>query len=245
MAFPAKEPVSRAAAPAATDGELVMRFVRRRDQSAIAELVHKHAPMVMAVCRQVLGSRADAEDAFQATFLILAKRAGAIERKSCVAGWLYRVAYRTAMRLEVRRRRGKLEPLSEDLPGEPEVFSIISERETRRTLHEELARLPPKYREPILLFYFAGKTREEIAEELECTDAAVKGRLARGRKALRLALARRGVGLSVALGVAIAASPSSSAATAVLTKKTILACTSALKRGADIASCSPKAIQLA
>jgi RNA polymerase sigma factor (sigma-70 family) len=245
MTSPAKKLASPPAPPCATDGELLMRFVRHRDRSAIGELVHKHAPMVMAVCRQVLGGRADAEDAFQATFLILVKRARAIERKSCVAGWLYRVAYRTAMRLAVRRRRDRSEPLVAEPAGEPEVFSIISERETRRTLHEEIARLPSKYREPILLFYFAGKTREEIAEELECTDATVKGRLARGRQALRLALARRGVGLSVALGAAVAATPSSTAAAAALADKTILACTSALERGADVASCSPKAIQLA
>ena len=114
MTLPAKPLEVLHEPPAAADGELLMRFVRHRDQGAIGELVEKHAPMVMAVCRQILGSRPDAEDAFQATFLILARRAASIERKSSVAGWLYRVAQRTSLRLAAKRRRHRSEPLTYD-----------------------------------------------------------------------------------------------------------------------------------
>ena len=194
-----------------TDSELLLDFVRHRQQRAFAELVDKHAAMVLGVCRQILRDPHDAEDAFQATFMILALRAEAIQKSASVGAWLHRVAYRTAMRAAKRRQQRKTEPLA-DIAGEEEVWSNIAQQELQTVLHHELARLPQRYRAVLVLCYLEGKTRNDAADELECTEQSVKALLARGRQLLRMRLARRGALLSVVLGVAAMSSRSAEAA---------------------------------
>src|SRR5262249_43051187 len=134
------------------DRALLERFVAGRDEAAFAALVRRHGPMVLGVCRRLVGNEHDAEDAFQATFLVLARRAGAVARRELLANWLYGVARRTALELRkrtVRRqsRERQIEPLPDPAAGpEPEI-----DRELQALLDQELGRLPAKYRVPILL----------------------------------------------------------------------------------------------
>ena len=178
---------------ATTDRELLMRFVRRRDEDALTDLIEKHAAMVLAVCTQILRHRQDAEDAFQATFLILAQRAHKIRRGEAVGGWLYQVAYRTAMRAAKRRQERRAQPIVDFEPASDERWAEITEREEAALLHEELDRLPEKLRAPLVLCFLEGKSQREAAEELACPPRTVKDRVARGKQMLRMRLARRGV----------------------------------------------------
>lgn len=203
----------------ATDGELLMAFSKHRDEAAFAQLVDRHAPLVWSVCHQVLGNRADVEDAFQATFLILATRAQTIRASDSAAAWLYRVAHRTAIALWRDRRKRDTTPLNgHDVVG-PEVNPLerLGEQHAVTVLVEELRTLPEKYQSPLVLCYLEGLSRSAAAEALDCTTAAVKGRLARGRRMLRERLARRGVALSVA---------AAAAATGVASAQTVVASSS-------------------
>src|SRR5690348_12966270 len=136
---------------APADGPLVERFVGARDQAAFAELVRRHGPMVLGVCRRLLRHGADAEDAFQATFLVLARRAGSIRKQGSVGSWLYGVARRVALRAraEAARRRPHGPPVTAAAPPDPAAEAARAE--LRPLLDEELARLPEKYRAPLVL----------------------------------------------------------------------------------------------
>jgi RNA polymerase sigma factor (sigma-70 family) len=197
------------------DGELLQRFADCRDEAAFATLLRRHGPMVLSVCRGLLRNSHDADDAFQATFLVLVRRAGSLHKRACLGSWLYGVAYRTALnarraaaRREARERRAQAMPNTES----PE--QMAAERELAEVLHEEVNRLPARYRAPIVLCYLEGKTNEEAARRLCCPKGTVVSRLARGRDRLRGRLVRRGVVLSgsglaarLAEGVAPAALP--------------------------------------
>jgi RNA polymerase sigma factor (sigma-70 family) len=189
-----------------SDGQLLEGFTRRREEAAFAALVDRHGPMVLGICRRVLHQAHDAEDAFQATFLALARKAGSISRGESVGGWLYRVAYRLAARLKVRADRRS----AEELPalagpgGEPPLQ--VAWRELCAVLDEELGRLPAKFRTPLVLCYLRGNTHEETAQELGWPLGTVRSRLARAREILRANLTRRGLALSAAaLGTLLAA----------------------------------------
>jgi RNA polymerase sigma factor (sigma-70 family) len=144
-----------------------------------------------------LRHRQDVEDAFQATFLILARKGGAIRAADSAAGWLYRVAFRTALAARQRRRRLGVEPLADDPPGTLEdQLASIERSEQCETLLEELHALADRYRQPLVLCYLEGRTRQEAADELGLSLASVKGRLARGLRVLRTRLAYRGLALS-------------------------------------------------
>ena len=188
----------------ATDGELLTRFIRDRQQEAFTELVSRHASMVLGVCRRILGDEHEAEDVFQAKFLILANHADRIRRRrsSSVAAWLHRVAYRAALRAaQARRRKGKL--LKNDVESlELEQWRKIARQEEQNLLHEELNRLPELYREAVVLCCLEGKTRAEAARQLASTPEAVQKRVARGQQILRSRLARRGVAVTAALAAA-------------------------------------------
>lgn len=185
-----------------TDAELLQRFIGARDEDAFHEIVKRHGQLVMGVCLQLLKHRQDAEDAFQASFLILASRARSIESRSCLASWLYRVAFRTALRASKRRRNSMT--LDDHEPSSDEdSLQLIYHTSLRQALYEELQALPESYRTPIILCYLEQKTRAEAADELESTEPSIKARLARGKRMLRLRLAKRGVGLSVALTVVL------------------------------------------
>ena len=207
-------PTTRAIPP--TDGERLMCFVRHRDEAAFAEVVESHSTLVWSVCWQILRQRQDAEDAFQATFLILARKAHTIKANDSAAAWLYRVAFRTALRLKERRSRRREESLEEQRLSDESIavddqLDAVATSEQASALMEELHALPARYQRPLILHYFEAKSRAAIAEELGCTTAAIKGRLARARGMLRTRLARRGVALSTAMTVASTAFEASAA----------------------------------
>jgi RNA polymerase sigma factor (sigma-70 family) len=180
------------------DRHLLERFVRGQDQAAFAALVQRHGPMVLGVCRRLLHDAHQAEDAFQATFLVLVHKARSIGRPESLGPWLHGVAYRTAARARQAARRRTREREAAGMPdGDPAVELVW--RELRQVLDEELGRLAEKYRAPLVLFYLEGKTTEEVARQLGCPKGTVLSRLARGRDRLRHRLVRRGVALSAGL----------------------------------------------
>jgi RNA polymerase sigma factor (sigma-70 family) len=170
-----------------TDRQLLERFTRDRDQAAFAALLERHGPMVLAVCRRVLGRSADADDAFQATFLVLVRRATAVDWHDSLGGWLYAVAHRVACKARATRAA---DPVPQATPQEvPTVTDadpplVAAQRELCAVLDEELARLPEKYRLPLVLCYLEGRTNEEAARQLGWTKGTVSGRLARARDLL-------------------------------------------------------------
>jgi RNA polymerase sigma factor (sigma-70 family) len=183
----------------ATDGELLRRFADRRDEMAFLGLVHRHGPLVWGVCRRLLGNEADAEDAFQATFLILVRRAGSIRRPGLLGNWLYGVAYRTACkaRAQACRRRKQEQCVAQravETSGADPLWADL-----RPILDEEVSRLPDKYRAAFVLCYLQGRTNEEAARLLACPKGTILSRLARARQRLRFRLARRGLAVSSVL----------------------------------------------
>jgi RNA polymerase sigma factor (sigma-70 family) len=189
-----------------TDSELLARFVRSRDAAAFELLFWRHGPMVRGVCQRVLGNTSDAEDAFQATFLVLARKAGSVARGTAFAGWLYRVAWRTSLNArKTRGRRGARERrLGDfpDLPARDDPARWAMDDEVQRVLDGELARLPEKLRLPLVLCDLEGRSHAAAAAELRCPLGTINSRLARGREKLRDRLLRKGVpsaGLAVAL----------------------------------------------
>jgi RNA polymerase sigma factor (sigma-70 family) len=193
------------------DPELLHRFTTRRDEAAFATLVQRHGPLVWGVCRRVLAQTQDAEDAFQATFLVLARKAGAVHWRRDVANWLYAVALRVALkaRSEAARRRWQERQIAAMAP--PEQQADAGADEVRPVLDEELRRLPCKYRAPLVLHYFEGQTYAEAARVLGVPAGTVSARLARARAMLRRRLTRRGLSLSGAGLAAVLAETSASA----------------------------------
>jgi len=175
------------------DHDLLRRFHAQRDEAAFHALLRRHGPMVLDVCRAASGNDADAEDAFQATFLALARQAGAIRKAASLASWLHGVAYRTA--LKARARAGLRRRCEARLPPrEASEFDDLTWREVRQVLHEELNGLADRYRAPLVLCYLEGKTQEQAANELGVAKSTLRERLERGRELLRARLARRGLG---------------------------------------------------
>jgi RNA polymerase sigma factor (sigma-70 family) len=196
--------------PEPPDHQLLGRFARDRDEAAFAALLRRHGPMVLRVCRGVLHDLHDAEDAFQAAFVLLARKAGSIHRREAVSGWLYRVAYRVAVRARANTARRKvLEQRAVPMPPADPVLDM-SLREVQDVLFEELEGLPEQYRAPLVLCALEEKPLEEAARLLGWTRGAVKGRLQRGREALRARLRRRGIDLPVTLAAAALALHSAS-----------------------------------
>jgi RNA polymerase sigma factor (sigma-70 family) len=195
-----------------SDGQLLARFVSRQDEAAFAALVERHSGLVMGVCRRVLHHRHDAEDAFQATFLVLAQKAGAIRNREAVGGWLYEVAYHIAARARAQaaRRRSSERQATPMPPDDPPAETVWPE--LRPVLDEELHRLPEKYRLPLVLCYLQGKSNREAAAELGWPVGSISRRLARARELLRHNLTRRGVALSGALLATVLAGAPASAA---------------------------------
>src|SRR5439155_21875977 len=184
-----------AAGPA--DADLLARFAAHRDEAAFELLVWRHGPLVLGVCRRWLRDPHAADDAFQATFLALARRAGAIRRRASVAGWLYCVAGRVAMAARERsaRRSAHERPLDGLAPpgSDPDPAAAAALAELRHALDDAVGRLPARYREPLVLTCFAGRSHAEAARELGCAVRTVESRLGRARQKLRAALVRRGL----------------------------------------------------
>jgi RNA polymerase sigma factor (sigma-70 family) len=180
-----------------SDAALLERFVRRGDEAAFELLVWRHGPMVLGVCRRVLRHEQDAEDAFQATFLVLARKAAEAGRRGSLGGWLYTVAYRVALRARQRRAAGGppaglrgVKPAADARPGPAD---LLAADDLRSVLDEEIGALPEKYRSTFVLCYLEGKTNAEAAELLGCPKGTVLSRLARARERLRQRLSGRGV----------------------------------------------------
>ena len=181
-----------------SDEQLLERFLARRDEAAeeaFTAIVQRHGPMVLGVCLRVLGDRHEAEDAFQATFLVLARKAASVIRRDKVANWLYGVACRTAKQARGRtaRRRAREERVGMSPHIEPSDGDLGDE--LRGILDEELARLPARYRAPIVLCELEGLSRQEAARRLGVPEGTISSRLARAKSQLRDRLARRGLGL--------------------------------------------------
>jgi RNA polymerase sigma factor (sigma-70 family) len=183
------------AADSLDDDRLLRRFVEDRDEAAFEVLLWRHGPMVLSVCRRLLGRGADADDAFQATFLALVRKAAGIRNPAALAGWLYRVAHRIALELRKERLRRPSVELDEVACFDAEPDDVP------RLVQEEVHRLPKKYREVVVLCYLQGRETAEAAEMIGCPRGTVLSRLATARDRLRSRLFRRGVALGAALAL--------------------------------------------
>jgi RNA polymerase sigma factor (sigma-70 family) len=178
------------------DAALLERFNVRHEEAAFAALLLRHGPMVLGVCRRVLGAGPDADDAFQATFLVLVRRAAAVRKGAPLAAWLYGVAQRVALKARAKRaaRQSRQRELADMARAEP--LDDRTWQELWPVLDEEIGRLPQKYQTPLVLCYFHGKTHEEAAQELGCPRRTLTSRLDRGRELLSRRLRKRGLALS-------------------------------------------------
>jgi RNA polymerase sigma factor (sigma-70 family) len=225
-----------------TDSQLLECFLARRDEAAFAALVRRHGPMVLGVCRRVLRNHHDAEDAFQATFLVLARKAGALRSRELVGNWLHGVAYRTALRaraMTVRRRaheqRVRERPRPDD--GWQELLPLLD---------QELDRLPERYRVAVVLCDLEGMTRREVARQLGVPEGTLSGRLTRARRLLARRLARHGLAVSGgALGAALAADRASAGVTATLAAATARAAVPAAGRALTAGMVPARVVALA
>jgi RNA polymerase sigma factor (sigma-70 family) len=182
-----------------SDEQLLQVFLTRRDDNAFAVLVHRHGPMVLHVCRRVLGHEQDAEDAFQATFLVLARHAASLRNKTSLASFLHGTAYRIALKAkQAAARRRKYEGQAPSRPP-ADPAEELSWREIRMLLDEEIARLPEKYRSVFIFCCLEELSRAETSQRLGLTERTVASRLAEARKRLSQRLARRGVELTAVL----------------------------------------------
>ncbi len=188
--------------PGCSDAQLLERFLTEQDETAFELLVRRHGTMVWSLCRRLLRDAHAAEDAFQATFLVLVRKAGSIGKRQAVAGWLHRVAWRIALRARAttarRLARHQGETDLDQLPA-PHRSSDPADQETSGILAEEVGRLPEKYRIPVVLCYLQGKTYDEAAQQLGWAKGTLSTRLTRARVLLRNQLTRRGIALSVPL----------------------------------------------
>ncbi|MGP0067046.1 MAG: RNA polymerase sigma factor [Isosphaeraceae bacterium] len=246
-----------------TDWELIDRFLSRRDEGgerAFGALVTRHGPMVMGVCRGMLADPSEVHDAFQATFLVLARRAGSIRKRGSIGSWLYGVAVRVAarerlssIRRQIRERR-TIEAVAA-IATESADPSPIDCDEGEAVVHQEVDRLPEKYRAPIVLCYFEGLTHDEAAERLSWPVGSVRSRLSRARDRLRARLTRRGVTAPSTLGplaawlIADADASTASAASALPVHLSTITARSATQfaigQGAGAGSLSTAALRLA
>jgi enediyne biosynthesis protein E4 len=181
-----------------TDTELLERFVQHKDEAAFEILLWRHGPMVLRTCRRIAPQRVDAEDAFQATFLVFCRKAGSIGKGEALGSWLYKVAYRIARKAQMQAARRETTADRVEEVAAPDAVDDLLWQDLRPILDEELNRLPEKYRAPVVLCYLEGKTKEQAARELGWPHGTVSGRLARAKEVLRARLGRRGVTLGAA-----------------------------------------------
>ena len=183
-----------------SDGRtLLQRYCSERDEEAFTALVYRHGGLVRSICRRVLPHDQDAEDAFQAAFLVFASKARSIRKTESVASWLHGVAYRVAMNAKRARRLSPQDSSATAARAQDEPVNAAALREVQTIVDEELTRLPERYRAPFVLCCLEGKSRAEAAVELGCKEGTVSSRMARARKELQQRLTRRGVILAAAL----------------------------------------------
>jgi RNA polymerase sigma factor (sigma-70 family) len=179
-----------------TDGTLLQRFVANREQAAFAALVQRHGGLVLGVCHRVLGDFHAAQDAVQATFLVLARKAGMLDRSGPLGGWLYKVAYHLALRSRGVAARQKLTERAADpadTTEQPAPESDLEIEEVRQAIREELEHLPEKYRAPLMLCYFDGRTHADAAREIGVPRGSMAKRIGEGLEFLRERLMDRGL----------------------------------------------------
>ncbi len=177
------------------DRELLRRFVSQGDEPAFAALVRRHGPAVLRLCRRVLRHEQDAEDAFQATFLVLSRQSASLCPRESLSGWLYAVAYRIAQKAKVAAARRRRHERCAAGRQDADPLAEITVREAHAILDRELARLPDRFRAPVVLCYLEGLTRDEAAQRLGWAPGTLKSRLEQARQRLRLRLAARGLAL--------------------------------------------------
>jgi RNA polymerase sigma factor (sigma-70 family) len=195
-----------------TDSELLQRFAVQREEAAFTTLLQRHGPMVLGVCRSILPEAQDAEDAFQATFLVLARQPRSIGKPASVASWLHGVAYRLAMRARAEAARRRAHERQAVMMPKVDPHEELIWRDLRPVLHEEVDRLPERYRLPFVLCYLEGKTNEEAADLLGWPKGTVLSSLSRARERLRRRLTRRGLALTSGLLAALLAPGAAQAA---------------------------------
>jgi RNA polymerase sigma factor (sigma-70 family) len=176
-----------------TDDELLNQFLQHGDETAFAGLVQRHGPLVWGLCRRVLGQEQDAEDAFQATFVILARKAGAIRRQRSLASWLYEVAFRVALKARAKARQRQTREREAVAMAQSGSVPESAWRELQGIIDEEVNRLPAKYRRPLVLCCLQGKTQAQAARALGCPAGSMSRCLTQGRELLRRRLERRGL----------------------------------------------------
>jgi RNA polymerase sigma factor (sigma-70 family) len=228
-----------------TDRELLERFAGRRDEEAFTQMVQRHGPLVLGVCRHILRHEQDAEDAFQATFLVLARKAGSIRSAEALPNWLYGVANRLATRMKAAalRRQGREVALVDTPTAEPGSGEELDH--LGPVLHEEIGRLPDKYRIPFVLCYLDGMTNEEAARLLGCPPGTVFSRLARAREGLRARLRRRGVMVASAGLAAVLVGLSQRASAAVPPPLASTTVRAAMRSAAGTSGASARVVDLA
>ncbi|HZV07618.1 MAG TPA: sigma-70 family RNA polymerase sigma factor [Gemmataceae bacterium] len=200
------------------DGQLLELFLAGCDETAFEALVRRHGPMVLGVCRRVLRNAHDAEDAFQATFLVLVRKAASLRSRELLANWLYGVAYRTAMKARTMNAKHRArEKQASEMPRS-ETSADSTHEELLAQLDHELSRLPDKYRVPVVLCELEGRSRKEVARLLGMPEGTLSWRLAHAKKMLAKRLSRHGMAIS---GVALAAVMAPSAASACLRASTV------------------------
>jgi RNA polymerase sigma factor (sigma-70 family) len=207
-----------------TDGQLLDAFLLQNDEAAFEALVRRHGPMVLAICRRVLRNQHDAEDAFQASFLVLIRRAASIAKPELLGNWLYGVAYRTAIksRIASSRRRAKEKQLAGLPRREPPAEGILED--LLALLDQELHRMPEKYRAPVVLCDLQGLSRKEAARKLDWPIGTLSWRLATARKMLAQRLTRQGLALGEgALAIALSSDAGSAAVPPSLVASTVKA----------------------
>jgi RNA polymerase sigma factor (sigma-70 family) len=187
----------------AADATLLARFVETRDEAAFAAIVERHGPLVLGTCRRMLGNSADADDAFQAVFLALVRNGRVVRKRASLAAWLYGAAYRVCLRARRGRARSKTINRTVDRPTSSDPLANLTVREFLSILDDELARLPDRFRLPLVLCLIEGLSQNEAATRLHCSPGSIKGRLERGREKLRKRLSARGITLAAALSAAV------------------------------------------
>src|SRR6185437_8311589 len=209
---------------ALTDAELLDRWISQRDEAAFELLVRRHGPAVLGVCRRLLFRSQDIEDAFQATFLALIRKAGSIGKRQAVGSWLYKVAYHAALRVRAAASRHGLQEQPVLDPPAPSNADEIVWRDLRFVLDEEVSRLPEKLRVCFVLCCVEGLTHGEASKQLGCPEGTISSRLTRAREALRRSLTRRGLTLPAAtVAAALSAETASASLPATLVDLTIAA----------------------
>jgi RNA polymerase sigma factor (sigma-70 family) len=205
-----------------TDAELLECFVSKKNNEALEAIVQRHGTMVWGVCRRVVGNHHDAEDAFQATFLVLVRKAASIKPRDMVTNWLYGVAHQTAMKARATSMTRKVREKQVVEFPEHETTKQDPWHDLQPLLDQELSRLPEKYRVLLVLCDLEGKTRAEVAQQLGCPEGTVAGRLARARTMLAKRLTRHGLIFSGgSLAAVMAQNAASASVSASLVSSTI------------------------